>query len=158
MDKAIASKSGLGLIEALVCIVVIGIGFIGVNQMISYATGSMDRAIEFNKINFLTETAIEDIMGDPDNAKDYNFSQKSCSSSTYGDTSLSKSKKSKWSKLFLGKDQMKIDGKERKLFCDDRDRKEALVNTATDRTSVKFLYKTNRGTRERKKLIGVVVK
>ena len=126
--------------------------------MISYATGSMDRAIEFNKINFLTETAIEDIMGDPDNAKDYNFSQKSCSSSTYGDTSLSKSKKSKWNKLFLGKDQMKIDGKERKLFCDDRDSKEALVNTETDRTSVKFLYKTNRGTRERKKLIGVVVK
>ena len=53
---------------------------------------------------------------------------------------------------------MKIDGKERKLFCDDRDSKEALVNTETDRTSVKFLYKTNRGTRERKKLIGVVVK
>ena len=48
---------GLSLIEALVCIVIVGIGFIGVNQMISYATSSMDRALESNKINFLSETA-----------------------------------------------------------------------------------------------------
>jgi len=65
MDKKIKDK-GLSLIEALVCIVIVGIGFIGVNQMISYATSSMDRALESNKINFLSETAVEDIMGDVD--------------------------------------------------------------------------------------------
>ena len=69
-DKWIKNKKdkGLSLIEALVCIVIVGIGFIGVNQMISYATSSMDRALESNKINFLSETAVEDIMGDVDNA------------------------------------------------------------------------------------------
>ena len=74
MDKKIKDK-GLSLIEALVCIVIVGIGFIGVNQMISYATSSMDRALESNKINFLSETAVEDIMGDVDNASNYNFTQ-----------------------------------------------------------------------------------
>ena len=67
MDKATKIK-GVSLIESLVCLVIIGIGFIGVNQMMSYATTSIDRSVEANKINFLSETAIEDIMGDTNNA------------------------------------------------------------------------------------------
>ena len=62
MDKATKIK-GVSLIESLVCLVIIGIGFIGVNQMMSYATTSIDRSVDSNKINFLSETAIEDIMG-----------------------------------------------------------------------------------------------
>ena len=75
MDRAIKNIKGLSLIEALVCLVIVGIGFIGVNQMISYATSSMDRSLEANKINFLSETAVEDIMGDANNASKYSFSQ-----------------------------------------------------------------------------------
>ena len=75
MDKTVKNIKGLSLIEALVCLVIVGIGFIGVNQMISYATSSMDRSLEANKINFLSETAVEDIMGDTNNASNYNFTQ-----------------------------------------------------------------------------------
>ena len=91
MDKKIKDK-GLSLIEALVCIVIVGIGFIGVNQMISYATSSMDRALESNKINFLSETAVEDIMGDVDNAANYNFSQ-NCNRSSYNSSNYLERKK-----------------------------------------------------------------
>ena len=75
MGKTVKNIKGLSLIEALVCLVIVGIGFIGVNQMISYATSSMDRSLEANKINFLSETAVEDIMGDTNNASNYNFTQ-----------------------------------------------------------------------------------
>ena len=109
MDKS--KIKGLSLIEALVCLVIVGIGFIGVNQMISYATSSMDRSLEANKINFLSETAVEDIMGDTNNASNYNFTQ-SCRKSSYGASDLSSKKKTKWAKLFLAENQIKINNKE----------------------------------------------
>ena len=56
MDKN--KIKGVSLIESLVCLVIVGIGFIGVNQMISYATTSIDRSLDANKINFLSETAV----------------------------------------------------------------------------------------------------
>ena len=64
MDSSKLNIKGLSLIESLVCLVIVGIGFIGVNQMISFATTSIDRSIDANKINFfLSETAVEDIIG-----------------------------------------------------------------------------------------------
>ena len=52
------SNKGLTLIEALVCLVIIGIGFIAVNQLITYAVSSMDRSMERTKVNFLSEMVI----------------------------------------------------------------------------------------------------
>ena len=75
MDSSRLNIKGLSLIESLVCLVIVGIGFIGVNQMISFATTSIDRSIDANKINFLSETAVEDIIGDPNNASNYSYSQ-----------------------------------------------------------------------------------
>ena len=68
MDSSKLNIKGLSLIESLVCLVIVGIGFIGVNQMMSFATTSIDRSIDANKINFLSETAVEDIIGDSNNA------------------------------------------------------------------------------------------
>ena len=110
IDSKLKEK-GLTLLEALVATAIVGIGFIGVNQMISYATSSMDRALEANKINFLSETAVEDIMGDTNNATNYNFTQ-NCTKSTFGSSDLSSKKKTKWSKLFLAENQIKINNKE----------------------------------------------
>ena len=126
MDRAIKNIKGLSLIEALVCLVIVGIGFIGVNQMISYATSSMDRSIEANKINFLSETAVEDIMGDTNNASNYNFTQ-SCTKSSYGASDLSSKKKTKWAKLFLAENQIKINNKDRKISCVSGDSKSATI-------------------------------
>ena len=55
------SIKGLTLIEALVCLVIIGIGFIAVNQLITFPIASMDRSLERTKVNFLSEMVIEDM-------------------------------------------------------------------------------------------------
>ena len=155
MDRTIKNIKGLSLIEALVCLVIVGIGFIGVNQMISYATSSMDRSLEANKINFLSETAVEDIMGDTNNASNYNFTQ-SCTKSSYGASDLSSKKKTKWAKLFLAENQIKINNKDRKISCVTGDSRSATISSGADRTSAKFSFKSNQG--KKKKFIGVVVK
>ena len=115
----------------------------------------MDRALESNKINFLSETAVEDIMGDVDNAANYNFSQ-NCNRSSYNSSNLSGKKKAKWAKLFLAEDQMKINNKERKLRCNSGDNKSAVISTGSNRTSAKFSFNSDEG--KKKKFIGVVVK
>ena len=146
---------GVSLIESLVCLVIIGIGFIGVNQMMSYATTSIDRSVDANKINFLSETAIEDIMGDTNNASNYNFNQQ-CSKNYSSSGSLSDKAKSKWAKHFMQENQLKINNQFKKLPCDQLDTKEATITSGSDGTSVKFRFKSNRGKKE--KFIGVVVK
>ena len=146
---------GVSLIESLVCLVIVGIGFIGVNQMITYATSSIDRSMDANKINFLSETAVEDIMGDPNNASNYSFSQQ-CSKNYSSTGSLAEKAKAKWSKHFMQENQLKINNKFKKLPCDQLDTKKATITSASDRTSVKFKFKSNKGKKE--KFIGVVVK
>ena len=154
MDKNKKIK-GVSLIESLVCLVIVGIGFIGVNQMITYATSSIDRSIDANKINFLSETAIEDIMGDPNNASNYSFSQQ-CIKNYSSTGSLADKAKAKWAKHFMQENQLKINNKFKKLPCDQLDTKEANITSDKDRTSIKFKFKSNKGKKE--KFIGVVVK
>lgn len=146
---------GVSLIESLVCLVIIGIGFIGVNQMMSYATTSIDRSVDANKINFLSETAIEDIMGDTNNASNYNFTQQ-CTKNYSSSGSLSEKVKTKWAKHFMQENQLKINNQFKKLPCDQLDTKEATITSGSDGTSVKFKFKSNKGKKE--KFIGVVVK
>ena len=146
---------GVSLIESLVCLVIIGIGFIGVNQMMSYATSSIDRSVDANKINFLSETAIEDIMGDTNNASNYSFTQQ-CAKNYSSSGSLSEKAKTKWAKHFMQENQLKINNQFKKLPCNQLDTKEATITSGSDGTSVKFKFKSNKGKKE--KFIGVVVK
>jgi Tfp pilus assembly protein PilV len=69
------NSKGISIIESLVCLVIVGIGFIAINQMIAFSISSMDRSMERTKVNFLSESAVEDIMGDPNNASSYNFTE-----------------------------------------------------------------------------------
>ena len=153
-NKSLKEK-GLTLIEALISTAIVGIGFIGVNQMITYATSSIDRSIDANKINFLSETAIEDIMGDPNNASNYSFSQQ-CIKNYSSTGSLADKAKAKWAKHFMQENQLKINNKFKKLPCDQLDTKEANITSDKDRTFIKFKFKSNKGKKE--KFIGVVVK
>ena len=146
---------GVSLIESLVCLVIVGIGFIGVNQMITYATSSIDRSMDANKINFLSETAVEDIMGDPNNASNYSFSQQ-CTKNYSSTGSLADKAKAKWAKHFMQENQLKINNKFKKLPCDQLDTKEANITSDKERTYIKFKFKSNKGKKE--KFIGVVVK
>ena len=49
MDK---SNRGISIIESMVCMVVIGIGFIAIMQLSAFSINSMDRATEKNKLNY----------------------------------------------------------------------------------------------------------
>ena len=80
-------NSGVSLIESLVCMVIIGIGFIGMIQLSAFTINSMDRATEKNKLNYLSEMVLEDMIGDPDNLSDYGSFNETCS---YSNTSGSK--------------------------------------------------------------------
>ena len=46
------NKKGVSVIESLVCMVIIGIGFVAMMQLSAYSIGAMDRSIEKNKMNF----------------------------------------------------------------------------------------------------------
>ena len=89
MDKNI---KGVSILESLVCIVIIGIGFIAMLQLSSYSINAMDRSLEKNKLNFLSEMVLEDMIGDPDNASKYSFQQTSCSYSNQGGSNLHQKK------------------------------------------------------------------
>ena len=155
MDSSKLNIKGLSLIESLVCLVIVGIGFIGVNQMMSFATTSIDRSIDANKINFLSETAVEDIIGDSNNASNYSYSQQ-CTKNYSATSTLAEKAKTKWAKHFMQENQLKINNQFKKLPCDQLDTKEATIISGSGRTSVKFKFKSNKGKKE--KFIGVVVK
>ena len=146
------SNKGLSLIESLVCLVIIGIGFIAVNQLITFAVSSMDRSVERTKVNFLSEMVIEDMMGDANNASSYVFNEQ-CSHSAGGTSNLSDKQKNKWRKKFQAKNQIRIleknVWKERKPRCLSGDGKRSYVDATTGR----FIFKTSKG--KRKKYLGV---
>ena len=74
-SKILKSSKGLTLIEALVCLVIIGIGFIAVNQLTTFSISHMSTSIERNKINFLSQMVVEDMIGDSDNLSSYAYNE-----------------------------------------------------------------------------------
>ncbi len=143
------SNKGLTIIESLVCLVIIGIGFIAVNQLITFAIVSMDRSLERTKVNFLSEMVIEDMIGDVNNASSYVFNEQ-CTSN------LSDKQKNKWREKFQAKNQIRVlennVWKEKRPRCLPGDRKRSYVDATTGR----FIFKTSKGTRI--KYLGVGIK
>ena len=107
MDKNI---KGVSILESLVCIVIIGIGFIAMLQLSSYSINAMDRSLEKNKLNFLSEMVLEDMIGDIDNVSNYSgFNQSGCSYSAKGGSDLHKKNKDKWRNKLQEKNFIKFD-------------------------------------------------
>jgi Tfp pilus assembly protein PilV len=151
MDKSKSIK-GISIIESLVCIVIIGIGFVAIMQLAAFSIGSMDRATEKNKLNYLSEMVLEDMIADPDNASKYNGFSKTCSSGNQASSDLQAIMKKKWDNMLQEKNLINIDNKERKPICNTADSKKTFVTDGTGR--VNFL--TGKG--DRKKYLGVVLK
>ena len=57
---------GLTLIEALVSVVIVSIGFVSIFQMVNYSVRSIDVSGERTKTNFLVSMVAEDLMADKD--------------------------------------------------------------------------------------------
>ena len=109
-------------------------------------------------MNFLAEMIVEDMLGNPDNAKgDYDNFTQSCSHSQKSTSSLSDIQKNKWRDKLMAKNLMKIDGKDRKPRCDSaKDQKEVHVKDNAGRTSGRLNFFTGKG--KGKKYLGVVIK
>ena len=149
------SNKGISLIEALVCMVIIGIGFIAIMQLSAVSINSMDSATEKNKLNYLSEMVMEDMIGDPDNASSYGgFNQTSCTYSNTSESNLHQKKKNKWRDKLQEKNFLKIDNKEKKLRCVLGDTKKTFVGN--NNTSGRLNFFTGKG--KRKKYLGVVFK
>ena len=149
------SNKGVSLIESMVCIVIIGIGFIAVMQLSAFSISSMDRATERNKLNFLSEMVMEDMIGDPDNAAKYGSFSETCNYTPKGGIGLDKKMKDKWRDKLKEKNHIRINNKEKKLPCDNADTKKTFVKSGKNTTGrVNFLS----GKGKRKKYLGVVVK
>ena len=148
-------NKGISVIESLVCIVIIGIGFIAIMQLSAFSINSMDRATEKNKLNFLSEMVMEDMIGDPDNVINYGNFNETCTYATKGGADLYKKMKDKWRNKLNEKDHIRVNNKDKKMTCDYSDTKKTFVNSGANTTGrVNFL--TGKG--KRKKYLGVVVK
>ncbi|WP_415286309.1 prepilin-type N-terminal cleavage/methylation domain-containing protein [Candidatus Pelagibacter sp. Uisw_104] len=145
---------GISLIESLVCVVIIGIGFIAVLQLSAFSIGSMDRAMEKNKLNYLSEMVMEDMIGDPDNISNYGSFNETCSYSNKGGSNLYDKQKDKWRNKLQEKDYIKISNKYKRPPCYAGDSKKTFVGNNNTSGRVNFL--TGKG--KRKKYLGVVVK
>ena len=105
------SIKGVSLIESLVCLVVIGIGFIAVSQLTGFAIGSMDRSMEKTKVNLLSEMIVEDMYADPSNISNYGNFKETCTYTKKGGSNLSAKKLDKWRDKLNESNYIKVDGK-----------------------------------------------
>ena len=131
-------NKGLSIIESLVCLVIIGIGFIAVSQLTSFAIVSMDRSLERNKVNFLSEMMMEDMMADPDNTSSFASFNESCTYNPKGGSEFHHKQKDKWRDKLLARNQIKVDGKTKVPRCNSADIKKILHKTDATRTSTRI--------------------
>jgi prepilin-type N-terminal cleavage/methylation domain-containing protein len=150
------NNKGLTIIESLVCLVIIGIGFIAVTQLTGFAISSMDRSIETNKSNFYSEMIVEDMISNPQNISYYDNFNEVCSMNTTGGSNLHDKQKDKWRLKLMQKDFLKINGNAKQPICSKEDIKKTFINSNADRTTGKINYFNNKG--KRKKYLGVVIK
>ncbi len=159
--KKFNSSKGLSIIESLVCLVIIGIGFIAVSQLASFAVSSMDRSMERNKVNFLSEMMMEDIIADPNNTEEYKKFNETCTHNPSNRSPIYDVIKDKWRERLKEQDQIKIGSKYKVpryvASCDtSKDAKKILVNSTNDRTTTRVNFLTGKG--RNKKYLGVVLK
>ncbi len=153
MEKNI---KGISILESLVCLVIIGIGFVAMLQLSSFSINAMDRSIEQNKMNFLSEMVLEDMLGDPDNVSNYSLNQSSCNYTNNNASKLHQKNINKWKDKLRERDYIKFDDgsgyKDKKLRCMSGDIKKVIVNNGAGKVN----FFTGKG--KRKKYLGVVAK
>tara|TARA_B100000959_G_scaffold256109_1_gene289017 strand:+ start:480 stop:944 length:465 start_codon:yes stop_codon:yes gene_type:complete len=154
MNKSKTIK-GISIIESLVCIVIIGIGFVAMLQISAYSISSMDRAIDKNKVNFLTEMMMEDMIADPDQIKQYATFNEKCNYNTTNGSNIYEKQKDKWRKRIKQENQIKMGSRYKKSPCNSsKDIKEVITDSTGGQARIKFLTEKGRS----KKYLGLVVK
>ena len=152
---------GISIVESLVALVVIGIGFIAILQVSAFTISSMDRSMEKTKLNFLSEMIIEDMISNPEKISSYDGFNDSCSYSQKGGNTLHEKQKDKWRNKLAEKNYIRIRNasgsyKERKNPCFNQDSKKTFVSTRNKSTAGRVNFITGKG--KRKKYLSVIVK
>ena len=153
------SNKGFSIIESLVCLVIIGIGFVAINQLTGFAIQSMNRSIEKNKVNFLAEMIIEDMIGNPTAATSSGFGSfnENCTYAAKSGNTLLVKQHNKWMDKLKAKQQIKINNKYKIPRCDSaKDKKKIHIDSSNTRTSARLNFFTGKG--KQKKYLGVIVK
>ena len=65
------SKKGVGIIEALIAAVIVGIGFVAVYSLANVSTNILMSSIDREKGNMLTTAIYEDLLTDTENLISY---------------------------------------------------------------------------------------
>ena len=154
MNKSKTNK-GISILESLVCIVIIGIGFVAMLQISAYSISSMDRAIDKNKVNFLTEMMMEDMIADPDQIKQYATFNEKCNYNTTNGSNIYEKQKDKWRKRIKQENQIKVGNKYKKPKCNsNKDIKKVFTDPKGEQARIKFLTEKGRS----KKYLGLKIK
>ena len=159
MMKKLNSNKGFSIIESVVCLVIIGIGFVAINQLTGHAIQSVDRSIEKNKVNFLAEMIVEDMIGNPTAATSSGFGSfnENCTYAAKSGDSLLVKQHNKWLDKLKAKQQIKINNKYKIPRCDSaKDKKKIHIDSSNTRTSARLSFFTGKG--KQKKYLGVIVK
>ena len=157
--KKLNSKKGFSIIESIVCVVIIGIGFVAINQLTTVAIQSVDRSIEKNKVNFLAEMIVEDMIGNPTAATSSGFGSfnENCTYAAKSGDALLVKQHNKWMDKLKAKQQIKINNKYKIPRCDSaKDKKKIHIDSSNTRTSARLNFFTGKG--KQKKYLGVIVK
>jgi Tfp pilus assembly protein PilV len=136
---------GISLIEALVSIVIVGVGIVSVLQLSLYAIITTDNAIVKNKANFLAEMMAEDILADRNNIANYK-STFICNQAQGSGTQLSDIIKNKWNINYqnvLGSNK-----------CSVNDVKTSTINNSDSAVNINV----HLGEGKQKKYLGIKVK
>ena len=140
-------NKGVSLIEALVAIVVVGVGFASILQLAAYATRTTDVAIERNKVNFIAEMMAEDIIADKANSNNYNKTFE-CSYPVVTGSQVSDFRTKRLQENFMAVLNVEI--------CKTGDVKKSSVTT--DHEDINATINLHLGDGNRRKYIGVKVK
>ena len=148
MLKLNSNKKGFSIIEAIVCLVIIGIGFVAINQLTAVAIQSVDRSIEKNKVNFLAEMIVEDMIGNPTAATSSGFGSfnERCTYNNKSGNSLLVKQHNKWVDKLKATKQIKINNKYKTPRCDNaKDQKKIHIDSSNTRTSGRLSFFTGKG-------------
>lgn len=147
MSYKTKKNKGVSLIEALVAIVIVGVGFASILQLAAYATRTTDVAIERNKVNFIAEMMAEDIIADKANSNNYNKTFQ-CSNPIITGSQVSDLRTQRLQENF--NNVLKVD------VCKSGDIKRTSVNTVGEDSNATINLHLGDG--NRKKYIGIKVK
>tara|TARA_B100000900_G_scaffold390924_1_gene385040 strand:+ start:134 stop:589 length:456 start_codon:yes stop_codon:yes gene_type:complete len=90
------SKKGVGIIEALIAAVIVGIGFVAVYSLANVSTNILMSSIDREKGNMLTTAIYEDLLTDTENLISYHMMD---FTNTSTGTTKHLKKKDKWAKM-----------------------------------------------------------